>query len=78
MGSDTAGHGGPLTIGTNISLSINTDTKEKADTFFNQLSEKGKVSMPMENTFWGDYFGMLTDRFGINWMISFAEEAPKE
>lgn len=78
MGSDTAGHGRPLTIGTNISLSISAETKEKADTFFNQLSEKGKVTMPMEKTFWGDYFGMLTDRFGINWMIGFDEGASKE
>lgn len=75
MGSDTAGHGGPLTVGNNFSLFIRTDSKEKADNFFTQLSEKGKVTMPMEKTFWGDYHGMVSDRFGINWMISFTEEA---
>ncbi len=73
MGSDTAGHGGPLTVGNNFSISISTDSKEKADTFFEKLAADGKVTMPMDSTFWGDYFGMLTDRFGINWMISFAE-----
>ncbi|WP_317045438.1 VOC family protein [Algoriphagus ratkowskyi] len=78
MGSDTVGHGEPLTVGNNFSISISTDSREKADTFFSQLSEKGKVTMPMAQTFWGDYFGMLTDRFGINWMIGFAEEAPKK
>ena len=78
MGSDTAGHGGPVIVGTNFSLSITTDTKEKADTFFEKLSAKGKVTMPMASTFWGDYFGMLTDHFGINWMISFAEASPQD
>ncbi|MEB2775930.1 VOC family protein [Algoriphagus sp. D3-2-R+10] len=73
MGSDTAGHGGPLTVGNNFSISISTDSKEKADTFFEKLSAEGSVTMPMDNTFWGDYFGMVTDRFGINWMIGFAQ-----
>ena len=77
MGSDTGGHGGPITVGNNFSISINTDSKEKADRFFEQLSAGGKVTMAMDSTFWGDYFGMLTDRFGINWMISFAEAAPQ-
>lgn len=75
MGSDTGGYGGPITVGNNFSISINTDSKDKADTFFTKLSAEGKVKMPMASTFWGDYFGMLTDRFGINWMISFAEAA---
>ncbi|WP_057940365.1 VOC family protein [Algoriphagus resistens] len=75
MGSDTGGHGGPLTFGNNFSISISTDSKEKADTFFEKLSADGKVTMPMDNTFWGDYFGMLTDKFGINWMIGFNEAA---
>jgi len=78
MGSDTGGHGVPLTIGNNFSISVNTDSKEKADTFFEKLSADGRVTMTMEKTFWGDYFGMLTDRFGINWMISFAEEGSLE
>ncbi len=77
MGSDTAGQGGPLTVGNNFSISISTDSKEKADIFFEKLSADGKVTMPMADTFWGDYFGMLTDRFGINWMIGFAEAAPQ-
>ena len=66
-----------MTVGTNFSISIKTDSKEKANSYFGKLSTNGKVTMPMAKTFWGDYFGMLTDRFGINWMISFAEEASK-
>ena len=65
------------TGGNNISLSITADSKEQADQLFKSLSEGGKVSMPMDTTFWGSYFGMCSDRFDINWMISFGE-APKE
>ncbi len=74
MGSDTGGEwASNFKTGTNFSISISTDSKEKADRFFAQLSEGGQVSMPMNLTFWGDYFGMVTDRFGISWMIGFNE-----
>src|SRR6478735_4477492 len=71
MGSDTGGEWSPnFSIGNNFSISINTDSKTKADNFFKNLSAGGHVTMPMAPTFWGDYFGMFTDKFGINWMIS--------
>lgn len=57
--------------GTNYSLTVNTDSKGEADKIFKGLSVGGKVSMPMGDMFWGSYFGMLTDKFGIQWMISF-------
>ena len=72
MGSDTGGEWAPtFKQGNNFSVSITTDSKEKADTYFADLSNGGKVTMPMANTFWGDYFGMFEDKFGINWMISY-------
>ncbi len=72
MGSDTGGEWAPtFQVGNNFSISINTDSQEEADRLFMGLSEGGKVTMPMSNTFWGDYFGMFTDKFGINWMVSF-------
>ena len=75
MGSDTGGEWADSHVqGNNFSISISTDSKAKADNFFNELSAGGEVKMPMEETFWGDYFGMLTDEFGINWMISFNEK----
>ena len=75
MGSDTGGEWAASHVqGNNFSISISTDSKAKADNFFNELSAGGEVKMPMEQTFWGDYFGMLTDKFGINWMISFNEK----
>lgn len=74
MGSDTGEGWGPdFKQGNNFSISITTDSKEKADNFFAKLSEGGQVTMAMEATFWGDYFGMFTDKFGINWMVSFNE-----
>jgi PhnB protein len=75
MGSDTGGEWAPsFTQGNNFSISISTDSKENADRLFNGLSAGGKVTMPLANTFWGDYFGMFTDKFGINWMMSFNEK----
>ena len=78
MGSDTGGDwAAHYKQGNNFAISINTDSKEKADDFFGKLSEGGRVTMPMQNTFWGDYFGNLTDKFGINWMVSFNENPQK-
>ncbi|NCA77188.1 MAG: VOC family protein [Alphaproteobacteria bacterium] len=72
MGSDTGGEWAPAYVaGNNFSVSINTDSKEEVDRLFNGLSAGGQVTMPLNMTFWGDYFGMFTDKFGINWMISY-------
>jgi PhnB protein len=78
MGSDTGGDWAPTYVrGNNFSVSIMADSKEEADKLFNALSNGGQITMPLENTFWGDYFGMLTDKFGINWMMSFNEQQKK-
>lgn len=72
FGSDSSDAFGQVTtIGNNISISINAESKEEADRLFNGLSKDGKVTMPMENTFWGAYFGMFTDKFDINWMVNY-------
>lgn len=72
LGSDTFGAwADQLIVGNNFSISITTDSRENADRLFVGLSAGGQVTMPMNKTFWGSYFGMLTDKFGINWMISF-------
>ena len=74
MGSDVGGEWAPhYSAGNNFTISINTDSKNEADRLFNGLSSGGMVTMPMDKTFWGDYFGMFTDKFGINWMVSFNE-----
>lgn len=75
MGSDTGGEWSPtFVLGNNFSISINADSKQEADRLFTALAAGGKITMPLANTFWGDYFGMLTDKFGINWMMSFHEQ----
>lgn len=72
MGSDSAGDwGGKTIIGNNITISITADSKEEADRIFNGLAKGGTVTMPLGDTFWGDYFGMCKDKFDINWMMSF-------
>lgn len=71
MGSDSSEAFGQITtVGNNISVSINTESKEEATRIFNGLSAGGKVTMPLELTFWGAFFGMFTDKFGINWMVN--------
>ena len=75
MGSDTGGDWAPTFVqGNNFSVSVTAESKEEADRIFAALSQGGKITMPLELTFWGDYFGMLTDQFGINWMVSFNEQ----
>ncbi len=79
MGSDKLGEmGPPFVAGNNFSISIDVKSKEEADQFFTQLSEGGKVVMPMSETFWGAYFGMWMDKFGISWMINFDESSNAE
>ena len=75
MGSDTGGEwASSFKQGNNFAISINSESREEADRLFNGLSSGGTVTMPMNSTFWGDYFGMFTDKFGINWMVSFNEK----
>ena len=53
-----------------FSLSLSVATEAEADRYFNALAADGKVTMPLNKTFWSPRFGMLEDRFGIGWMVS--------
>lgn len=75
MGSDAHPMYGAISVGQHMSISVNADTKEEADNIFNGLSAGGKVTMPIAATFWGAYFGMLNDKFGITWMVNCDEKA---
>jgi PhnB protein len=78
MGSDVLeSMGQNFTIGDNFSVCISAESKDEADKVFGALATDGKVTMPLADAFWGDYFGMLTDRFGIQWMVSFNEKYSK-
>ena len=75
MGSDSSEAFGHATvIGNNFSISVNAPDNAKADYLFNGLAAGGQATMPMSMTFWGSYFGMLTDKFGIQWMVSVEEK----
>ena len=56
--------------GTNLSLSLNFNVLEEMEKTFEALSEGGNITMPLQNTFWGARFGMLTDKFGFHWMFN--------
>jgi PhnB protein len=64
-----------IQMGNNVSLSLSFDSKDEQIKVFNALAEGGTVKMALQDTFWGAYFGMLTDKFGIHWMLS--TEMPK-
>ncbi|RYD92410.1 MAG: VOC family protein [Sphingobacteriales bacterium] len=74
MGTDVPTNMAQVVNGTSMSLSISAESREEADRVFNGLAEGGKVQMPMQDMFWGDYYGMLTDKFGIQWMMSYSTQ----
>lgn len=57
--------------GSQISLSLNFDNIESINKTFDSLREGGKVTMELQDTFWGARFGMLDDKFGVSWMFNF-------
>jgi PhnB protein len=72
MGSDSHSRFGDVGFGDNFSISISAESTEEADKIFGGLTAEGRVDMPMQKTFWSPYFGMLKDKFGVNWMIDLA------
>lgn len=71
MGSDAAdGFGPSISVGNNFSVAIGLNDKAEADRLYNGLSAGGTATMPMADAPWGAYFGMFTDKFGVQWMIN--------
>ncbi|HYE21978.1 MAG TPA: VOC family protein [Verrucomicrobiae bacterium] len=62
---------GPINFGNNYHICLQASNEKEADKLFNALSDEGKIEMPMNKTFWGAYFGMCVDKFGIQWMINY-------
>ncbi|UPK44232.1 VOC family protein [Paenibacillus pabuli] len=69
MLSDTL-PGMPHIIGNHISVTVNTDTADEAKQIFNKLEAGGEVGMPIQETFWSPAYGMVTDKFGVQFQIS--------
>ena len=61
----------------NIQLSVEVEDEKKIEEVFNKLAEGGKVTMPLAKQFWGAKFGMLQDKFGVNWMFNHEEKNQK-
>ncbi len=60
-----------LDFGNNIHLCIQAESEAEVDELFEKLSFNGHVEMPTNKTFWGAYFGMCRDKFGVQWMITY-------
>ena len=66
---ESMGH--KVSPGTNFHLSVHTNSEDETTKIFNALSAGGKVTVPLDKMFWGAFFGMCTDKFGIQWMVSY-------
>jgi PhnB protein len=71
MGTDAPeSMGFAVKYGNNIYINLEPDTRSETDRMFKLLSGNGKVEMPLQEMFWGGYFGSLVDQFGVNWMFN--------
>lgn len=79
MASDIVPSAGQkLNVGNNNYVSIFPDSREDAEKLFNGLSQGGEIEMPLEDQFWGDYFGSFQDKYGVYWMINFNADFNKQ
>lgn len=79
MASDMIAGMGPARVeGNNFSISVHPDSKQEADRVFQALAQGGTITMPIADQFWGDYFGSLTDQFGVNWMVNYSNPASRQ
>jgi PhnB protein len=69
MASDTP-PGISVQFGDNTHMCIAGSDEKKLREYFDKLTKGGKVNMPLEKQFWGDIFGMFTDKFGVHWMVN--------
>jgi PhnB protein len=67
----------PVHVGDNIHMSLSGTDEESLTKYFNGLAEGGEVQFPLAKQFWGDTFGMLTDKFGVHWMVNIASAEQK-
>ena len=70
MASDNCSKEHPTNVGNNISLAMGSSDISAAEAMFERMSDGANVIMPMQETYWAQRFGMLTDKFGINWMFN--------
>jgi PhnB protein len=73
MGMDMPQGRGAVNEGNNFMVTLDTGSEEETEHLFNSLSEGGIITMPLGHQFWGAFFGMVTDKFGIQWMLSYVK-----
>jgi len=69
MGSDS-GMANKVSVGNNVSLTLRLDDEKETKRMFEELSNGGNVIMKLQKTFWAELYGIVTDRFGVNWMVN--------
>jgi len=75
MGSDAPeSMGFKVKFGNNVYINLMPDTREETRRLFKALSDGAKIEMELQEMFWGDYYGALTDKFGVLWMFNCAEK----
>jgi PhnB protein len=75
MGTDVAeSMGFTLVPGNNVYINLEPDSRPETDRLFAALADGGEIEMPLQEMFWGGYFGSLTDHFGIRWMLNCASK----
>ena len=75
MGTDAPeSMGFTVNFGNNMHINLEPDTKEKTKDLFNALSADGKITMELQDMFWGAYFGSCTDKYGVQWMFNCNEK----
>ena len=70
MASDNCSKDHPTKVGNNISLAMGANEPSDADAMFEKMSEGASIIMPIQETYWAQRFGMLIDKFGVNWMFN--------
>jgi len=70
MAADSMSPDHPVVVGNNVSLAVSHEDAGEVENMFARMSEGGQVTMPLQETFWAQRFGMLIDKFGINWMFN--------
>lgn len=79
MGTDASeSMGFKVNFGNNSYINLQPDTRKETRELFDKLADGGKVEMELQDMFWGDYYGSLTDKFGVQWMFNCDEKVSSE
>lgn len=71
MASDALGH--PLTHGNDLSIMLNCESEEQINAYYQALSAGGEIVSELKKEFWGDIYAHFVDKFGVQWMLNYAQ-----